>query len=686
MEALYGTEGQRIEARNRLKITKNEKALKLLSDPESPAMDEIKSKIRLQEAKKKLYTQAQNERIASGEIPAPLNPVEEIRQSLLKTYHKKQLTEVVKEDMVKKGELPQEEKERGKDTKAAVKGFLAVLFGIVDVVKTIKGLVNTAVAYLQNISNVVGNLIKNSAPLGVTRKEANLLGNWGKFYKVYNGGDPNILLNAGKAFAKNTGDIIAGSKVNFERLGLHGYGHLISGIIKRSNVNNPQPINTMAYMYGSLAQEYFNVKNNDPEIQKKQRAALLARHSLVLGASLPGTEDAYGALINWGEMSKKINDKNAFNILKVATGVVSSDPVKDPVGNAVNTIFGLPEGSNEGSERDVDKLNDILSTLEKIKDALLKVVLANMSLIIETLLTISRGITKFSFGEDSPQYQTVKQGDIKLGDVGYQGIIRSAAKIREHATKILEENGMQYWDATNIITKFESVEKTEQEHPGIFDKKEGRQLIIDLMLYKKLKDAGKKYMDQPPDKRFFVGDGDISSWGSRSTEEINKVFFKKGFIKNGRGKLKTEEFEKLIKVEPSVNQIKNENRLSSGQSIITGSNEQQFNKEILVSFNETLKESSVTAEKLTSKNLSVLDFMQNPETQKAFSYVSNLKTFIPSTNKSEGNNPLKEQKAEIATTVIVNLDNKKVYAQTEKKETNLELAQRNAVQANAKLS
>jgi hypothetical protein len=566
LEGSYLSAGDRIFAKNKRKAVRNAAGTFDLENQTPATIEEMESRILKQQAEKKQYRLAMGNLQRKGLVdpdpvaPPPVNPEEAMREKILKAYQEKALSKKVYGDLQKEGHIPADDK--GDNAKAAAKGMLTGMFKILDVVNIIRGLTSSAVAYLNNIAGVVGGLVKNSAPLGVGRLEATQLMNFGRFKKVYNGGDENVMLNAGKAFAKNAGDILSSGTLNYTPLAFHGYSDLINPIIKMS-VDQVQPARIMETVYNRMAQDYFNIEGEGAE---QKRSTLFAKQLKAL-ESLPGTAAGYESMILTGDYTGMINKDNAGNMYKVLLGGVSGKKGKDTKGHLVNSAIQGMEGAPEGSKSDIDKLNDILEVLQRIEDALLRTILANMDAIVRLLMDIAGGIVKFAFGEKSPQYRSLIATDVEMGKKGFAQMNYSAAQAKKDAVEILmTKRNKSLTDATNIVETFESIEKSEERFGSFLKGKDEKQLLVDLLMYKKMADKKREYLTQKGDK-LFTDSGDLESHGNRDAAEFNEIM-----QKHTNTNLQWEQVQRIKRKKPTTTELYQEKRDKTRTTGVIGSN------------------------------------------------------------------------------------------------------------------
>lgn len=447
--------------------------------------------------------------------------VAEMRSQMLKQQEQKKVYSEVKQEMIASGELEDDTSQKRKESPAALaaKGATTVLSRISTTLGTMKALTAKAVSYLQGMASYFGGLQQKTAPLGITAAKAKQLANWGDFNPVYSNNNPNILLDAARDFATSFGSILKGSKAKLDHLAYYGDGKLIGPMMNMAKSKQPRPVEMMQLVYDSFARKYFKTRG------ARSRSKLLAKQSYELEETFGGAAaKGYAAMVHWGAAAGVKSGKNfTQRALRAKTGTYSQGGVIELLSSGMRNG---PVGSKESQKH----LSDILGTLNAIRDALMRTLLANMGTITSILLSIAKGILKFIPAKGArAMKKRLDTMNVALGRKGYSKALQGSFKISKRVRKMVGANAAAGILDTNNSTA-EIVQKVKGATAGIRDYNKRmdmrRELITHAIANKKLKADMYEYNSQTGTKWYTGLDGDMGAHYNRAASDTNVALSK----------------------------------------------------------------------------------------------------------------------------------------------------------------
>lgn len=339
LEAIYGTSSQKAEIKSLQTITKNNNAINLLDDEDSPVASEMRSKILKQQKEKELYN---------------------------KTY----------QGMVDKGEITDDRKrDKTSPAVAAAKGFMGVLSSIKTVLLNIRSFAATMAGLLKDMAVSLGKLVMDAASTGIDPQLAKRMQMWGQQNIGFTQGNENLALDATKAFNTQFGNIVRlGKNADFGEAGFLGKAStilrpLIESALKKS------PEQGMNDIFGGLAQQYVSAKDKKGELHEQTQAL-----TSVFGETV---SSFYVALLKAAEAQGRLTKDKAKNLFRDSFSI---DNVRAARATGVNWYKYLPASDLQYSvEEKAKKSSELAGEIEQFKQAL-KDVLANRLDLVKTAM------------------------------------------------------------------------------------------------------------------------------------------------------------------------------------------------------------------------------------------------------------------------------------------------------------
>ena len=491
MEGLYASAGDRIDARSRQKTIQNLAGTFDLESRSPSALEEAKSMMLKQQAKKDLYISAKKELIASGELP----------------------------DDNKDGK----EKERKQSpAAAAAKGAIMVISKISAVLDTMKTMVGTMVSYLTKISMDMGRLISDSAEVGIDPNLADRMRRWGLANPTYSGGNETIAMDALKEFNSKYGDITRlDSNANFKSSAFNKYASNIGLTVDAALMQNP--LQGMKEIYGSMASAYVDSGKSSHELQTQIR---------VLQEDF-GSNFAkfYTGLIKSSEAQGWLNKGTARNIFDEATSPSRIDKL-ETTGVRLDSITGQ-HADAVGIEHNTKSVNAVLGDIAKLQNALFMMLLSNMDIIIQILLGISKGImglmVKLGVPGAKEGLETLTKTEKGMALSGYRGHLTNTEKYRADSeariTEYLKSKGLEGDELSSarndIFNRLSSNQEMPEAYKDVLKGDRGYKIIAGNAIYNRGQQEA-DIMYQNIQKGNFVTSGDAFNLANKAGYDIKK--------------------------------------------------------------------------------------------------------------------------------------------------------------------
>lgn len=479
LEAIYATQRQRSEIKSKHSRNKNDVALSLMEDENSPIREEVRSKILKQEREKEIWAQE---------------------------------TETLKEKGLISGDKNQAEKERKQSpAAAAAKGMMAVISRIGTTISTIKNLVGTMIGLLKTIAMQTGRIVMDSATLGIDPQVAKRMQLWGAKNPNYTEGNEFLLLDAVKEFKAKFGDLIRFDKnANFSSAAFNDYSELIDPTLKASLQKNP--LMGTQLIYGAMAKRYMSM--GSPEAKRKE----LMKQQTVLTDEWGSTfAQAYLALIKSGEEGKWLTKGNAANIFNEAiegnkVHRSSSGVHLDHLVGGVNSAVNISHNNRN--------LNNVLGDVALIKDALLMKLLTKIDMLIQVmdmltvaLLTVFKSLNVSGAKEGLDEFNKART---ERAHEGYKNLRTNSLKYRNDAeagiTAFLAQKGLKgdvlSSARTSIFSSIFSGEALPENYKGVVDGQRGLEILAAVAAFKTSQQKLREIYSDVSKKGIFRHSGD----------------------------------------------------------------------------------------------------------------------------------------------------------------------------------
>ncbi len=420
LEAIYGTQDQRLKAKFRKNEAKNLLIADLMNDKNSPAAGAVRSEILKQRSKKLLLEQLTEEMGLNGK-----DERKDERQGALKT---------------------------GKGT-----ALLAAVVITTAILGTIKALISSMLSVLKKISVDMGKLIQDSAELGLDPELLDRMRRWGLANPTYTGNNEFLLIDALKEYNNRFGNILRlDANKDFDSLAYNKYHKLITTVVQSSIKEDPY--GGLSEVFNTLARAY---------LESGKSAQELRRQAIALTDTFKGSvSTAYIALIKSAEANGLLSEKTVGNFLESNLNPNYIDRLS--MGVHVDQLTG---GSADvvGVEGNAEVMNDLLGDMNKIQNALYMMLVQNLDAIIQLLFGIARAILKIA-----------NFYDVEGAKEALQGLDTTERRMAEMGTRNLMINTQKFYqDAENLITG--ELKKQGYKDEGL---KKAREDIISTILAK----------------------------------------------------------------------------------------------------------------------------------------------------------------------------------------------------------
>jgi len=389
LEAIYGTQDQRLKAKLRKGEAKNLLIADLMNDKNSPAVGAVRAEILKQRSKKLLREQLTEE--------MGLN-VKDERQGALKT---------------------------GKGT-----ALLAAVVITTAILGTIKTLISSMLSVLKKISADMGKLIQDSAELGLNPELLDRMRRWGLANPTYTGNNEFLLINALKEYNNRFGNILRlDANKDFNSLAYNKYHKLITTVVQSSIKEDPY--GGLSEVFNTLARAY---------LESGKSAQELRRQAIALTDTFTGSvSTAYIALIKSAEANGRLSEKTVGNFLEANLDPNYIDRLS--MGVHVDQLTG---GSADvvGVEGNAKVMNDLLGDMNKIENALYMMLVKNLDAIIQLLFGIARVLLKIA-----------NASDVEGAKEALKVLDSTEKRVAEEGVKNLMINTQKFYqDAENLLT------------------------------------------------------------------------------------------------------------------------------------------------------------------------------------------------------------------------------------------
>jgi len=313
--------------------------------------------------------------------------IERVRSEMLRTQELQKLKTREKVKMQEEGLLdpdPVKDDKSGSGKGVIQKGAAAMLSMTLGTITKIASMIGSMLGYMKKISMDMGRLMKDSAEVGIDVNTADAMRKWGLGNPAFNNGNEFIQLDAVKAFNAKAGDITRVGGVDFDPMAFQGYGGLIQGVVESAVGQNP--LEGTKTIYNSMAKTYMNAGSPKEMMLelKKQMAALTAAFGGDFAAG-------YSSMLRASTSQGLINKGNAGNMWDINMSNNNIDRLKSVGGSHVNELIPGAAGAMDLAGN-TKMLNDVLGDLAKIQNALYMMLLSNMDLIVQILLSIAKGV------------------------------------------------------------------------------------------------------------------------------------------------------------------------------------------------------------------------------------------------------------------------------------------------------
>lgn len=485
MEGLYASAGDRIDARSRQKTVQNLAGTFDLESRSPGAIAEAESMLLKQQAKKDLYATAE-------------------------------------QGLKDRGLLPADEEKGGTGKGAASKAMVAISNASLTVMKDLKTMVLSMVSILKKISMDMGRLIMDSAEVGIDPNLADRMRRWGLANPTYSGGNENIAMDALKEFNSKYGDITRlDSNANFKSSAFNRYASNIGLTVDAALMQDP--LQGMKKIYGSMASQYMGSKDKRGELQTQIR---------VLQEDFGSTfAQFYAGLINSGTEQGWLTKDNAKNIFNEAT-----DPSRIDKMGTTGVMLDSLTGSHAdavGIEHNTKSVNAVLGDIAKLQNALYMMLLSNMDIIIQILLSISKGILGFMVKLGVPGakegLETLTKTEKGMALSGYREHLTNTEKYRADAEGRITDylkgkrlKGEELASArSDIFNRLSANQEMPEEYKDVLKGDRGYKIIAGNAIYNKGQQLAND-MYNNIQKGNFVTSGDVFNLANKSGYDIKR--------------------------------------------------------------------------------------------------------------------------------------------------------------------